>query len=832
MSALARGEGGVVLVEGAAGIGKSALLTTVCEMARRCGVRTVFAEALESQQTVPFMPLFAGLEESGFAVSGRADSDYWIVHELHGLLEEAAFERPLLVAVDDVQWADGATLLALRTLPERLAGSPILWLFAQRTGECRPAVRQATDRLERHGAARLTLRALSGDAVAAVIADVLQTPADDRLRKLATPARGNPFLLVELFEGLREEGRLDADADDAPPRRVTNLLRERLHRLSPEAAHAVTIAAVLGPCFSPQHLAVMLSRSVAQLVPLLDEAIRADLLVDAGNQLAFRHELLREGALACVPASVRRAIQREAVAILLAHGAAPVEVAQQLAESAEPGDRVAVETLRKAAQALATSDAAVAADLSARALELLPPGDDARGPLVAETIILLNLALRPDEARALGERILPTVSSPALEAELRLNLSTMPARSFTVRADENRRGLGLLGVSPELRARHRWWYVYNLAFAGQVRLAECELESAEAAPETDDVQARFMAALARSTVDRLRGRFLRALEGVDAAQRIAAGAEPEPYMLLLGFHRAQTLGNLGRLGDAHAVLVDGIARGRRERNAWLLEISPGFGSLLYLHLGRLADARTEALADPALFEGVRADNLHSSIALWTLGEVALRTGDAAQLRTALEVARDAQASAAPAIRRNAGLAAGAGGRGARRPRRGRAPAARRRAALGRAAAALRARRAGRSSPARRSRPATGSCWRARSRWLRRSSARTRASRSTPASRRRPAGWPTAMSRRSSTPPRCCATPSARSSTRRPPRTPVRRCWRPASATTGSRSSRRRSRSTRAAMRPPTRPACSRPCAPTASGGAAPRARAPSRAGPR
>jgi DNA-binding CsgD family transcriptional regulator len=653
VSALARGDGGVVMLDGPAGIGKSALLSEVRAMARRCGARTVFAEALESQQTVPFMPLFAALAESGIAVEGRADSDYWIVHELHGVLEQAALERPLVIVVDDVQWADGATLLALSLLPERLSGSAVLWLLAQRSGEGRPAVRQATQRLERQGAERLTLGPLSSDAVAEVIADVLQTPAVERLRTLAGPARGNPFLLVELLEGLREEGRLAADADHAPPRRVRNLLRDRLDRLSPEAGHAVQVAAVLGPCFSPDHLAVMLSRSVAQLVPLLDEAIRADLLVESGERLAFRHDLLREGALMSVPTSVRRAIQREAVAILLAHGAAPVEVAQQLADSAEPGDRGAVETLREAAQALATSDAAVAADLSARALELLPPGDAERGRLVAETIILLNLAMRPDEARALGESLLPTVSSPALEAELRLSLSTMLARSFSVRAAENRCALGLLGVSPEMRARHRWWYVYNLAFAGEVRLAEWELESAEAAGESEDVQARFIAALARSTVDRVRGRYLRALEGIDAAQQVAASAKPEPYMLLLGFHRAQTLGNLGRLDDAHKVLVDGIARGRRERNAWLLQVSPGFGSLLYLHLGRLADARAEALGNPALFDEVRADNLHSSIALWALGEVALRTGDAATLQSTLEVARDAQVSSAPVIRRNA-----------------------------------------------------------------------------------------------------------------------------------------------------------------------------------
>src|SRR4051794_32534965 len=218
VSALANGEGGVMLVEGPAGIGKSALLSIVCEMARGRGVRTVSAEARVSRQTVPFEALFAALEESGFTVSGRAEADAWIVHELERLLEEAALEGPLLVAVDDLQWADGATLLALRTLPERLAGSPILWLFAKRTGDGRPAVHQTTRRLERHGGPRLVLGPLSRDAVAEVITDVLQTPANERLRKLAAPACGNPFVLVELLEGLR------ADADDAPPRRVTNLM--------------------------------------------------------------------------------------------------------------------------------------------------------------------------------------------------------------------------------------------------------------------------------------------------------------------------------------------------------------------------------------------------------------------------------------------------------------------------------------------------------------------------------------------------------------------------------------------------------------------------------
>src|SRR6201990_280782 len=106
----------------------------------------------------------------------------------------------------------------------------------------------------------------------------------------------------------------------------------------------------------------------------LEEAVRADLLVEDGEQLRFRHDLLRETARQSLPQSLRRAMERQSASIMLSMGAAPAEVATQLARSAEPGDREAIDALRAAAQSVGHSDASAAADLSQRAVELLGGG--------------------------------------------------------------------------------------------------------------------------------------------------------------------------------------------------------------------------------------------------------------------------------------------------------------------------------------------------------------------------------------------------------------------------------------------------------------------------
>src|SRR5262249_47048875 len=143
--------------------------------------------------------------------------------------------------------------------------------------------------------------------------------------------------------------------------------------------------------------------------------IDGDLFVERDGHLAFSHDLTLEAVRASVPLAVRRALDRQAAVVLLAGGALPVEVAIQLAESAEFGDEIAVTTLLKAADALGATAPGTAAALGRRALELAPPNHPLRGPLVAGTAVWLHAAERSDEAKTFADTALRQALPPLQE---------------------------------------------------------------------------------------------------------------------------------------------------------------------------------------------------------------------------------------------------------------------------------------------------------------------------------------------------------------------------------------------------------------------------------
>ena len=125
VTALVQGRGGVLVIEGPPGIGKSRLLTEVMALADKCGVRTLFGEAFEYQQTVPFFSLFmatlradppVGDADALRRLGGSADLRYWVVHDLADAIDAAAAQTPLAIVLEDIHWADNGTLLALRSL--------------------------------------------------------------------------------------------------------------------------------------------------------------------------------------------------------------------------------------------------------------------------------------------------------------------------------------------------------------------------------------------------------------------------------------------------------------------------------------------------------------------------------------------------------------------------------------------------------------------------------------------------------------------------------------------------------------------------------------------
>ncbi|MFZ1165188.1 ATP-binding protein, partial [Mycobacterium sp.] len=579
VTAVGQGHGGVLVIEGPPGIGKSRLLTEVLALADKSGVRTLFGEAFEYQQTVPFFSLFmatlnadppVGNAEALRQLGGSADLRYWVVHDLADAIHAAAAQTPLVIVLEDIHWADNGTLLALRSLATARPDVAVLWVLTARTGAGGPAVQETLSVLQRANATFVRLAAMTPDAVTDMVQDAVRAKADVSLLSLAAKAHGNPFLVSELVGGLGEEGRLNVSGGRAVatghalPRRLGVGMQQRLDLLSDTASEVVRVAAVLPDRFSAELLAAMLERRPVSLLSALEEAVRVQLLVDDGERLRFRHDLLREATRQSLPQSLRRAMERQSASVMLSLGAAPAEVATQLARSAEPGDQEAIDALRQAAQSVARSDASAAANLSKRALELLPARDPQRGPFAAQTVDLLNRAARYEEGKELAAATLAAAVSPEEEAEIRLRLIAVTNETPQQRVEEHRRALESSLVTDLTRARHLAWLTYTLFTSGQDRDRETLAKAAAAAAATDDLECQILTETTLAFAEGEEGYPARAIARLDDLEHAMSCGIETPAHMVAALQRISLFAATGRLDEAAAELARHTARASGE----------------------------------------------------------------------------------------------------------------------------------------------------------------------------------------------------------------------------------------------------------------------------
>ena len=665
VTALVQGRGGVLVIEGPPGIGKSRVLTEVLALADKGGVRTLFGEAFECQQTVPFFSLFMATLRADPPVGdadvlrrlgNSADLGYWVVSELADAIHAAAAQTPLAIVLDDIHWADTSTLLALRSLATARPDVAVLWVLTARTGAGGPAVQETLSVLQRANAAVLRVAAVSPSAVADMVQDAVRANADASLLNLAAKAHGNPFLVGELLGGLGEEGRLNVSGGRAVatghglPRRLRAGMQQRLDHLSSDAGELVRVAAVLPDRFSGGLLAAMLDRQPASLLSAVDEAVRADLLVEDDEQLRFRHDLLREATRQSLPQSLRRAMERQSASIMLRMGADPAEVATQLARSVEPGDREAISTLRQAAQSVGHSDASVAADLSKRALELLPADDADHGPLVAETVELLNRASRYQEAEELALAAISEVASPQEEAEIRLRMPSAydsPQR----RVEENRRALQLANISDVTRARHVAWLAVNEVCNGMHDAELPAVIEAAAAASAGDLESRILCEITLAILEYSDGYPDRAIQRMERLDAITRGGNITFAHTLAAVHRAVVLTFVGRSEEAAVLVAEGTDKAQRERNAMALPIWATMGAMVHLAAGRLSSARATVEALPRRELGGATEVKMNRMLI--LAEVAVHFNDRKLLRDMMVEARDEYPAGSPMVSRGA-----------------------------------------------------------------------------------------------------------------------------------------------------------------------------------
>ncbi|MDT4893069.1 MAG: hypothetical protein QOE97_2104 [Pseudonocardiales bacterium] len=664
---LRSGIGSVVVIEGGPGFGKTRLLRETFAAAIDLGIRGGHGMADPLDRVVELAPLFEALFQNDPPLFDRGllsdqhaapEQRFWLLQDIEALLERAALDEPLLLCLDDLHWADNGTVAALRFLPKRLAGLPIAWFLSTRPGQGSPQMDAALAELVADGATKIVLEALSDDAVEQVVTDLLAATPDEALLRAAERTRGNPFLLVELVRGLAEErivavvsGRATL-TEDRTPTRTSGDMRKRLARLPAIAERVAVAASSLGRRFTVADLATLSDLSVADLSPVVRELIDAGILAENDDRLAFEHDLVRDAVRTSVPAAVRRELDRRGADVLLARGALPVEVATQLARSAEPGDEVAIATLAAAAEQLGTTDPAAAADLAERALQLAPADDPRRGPLVARRAISLFAAGLGEEAKQFADTSLRHALPAEQEAQVRLSIASMFVISPDVRADNARAALALPELPNDLRAWLEALVLHNLVVAGRTEAAADAASAIRAAVEqSTSREAQFAVDLAQAGLAYQQYRFEDAMKHLDTAARL--GTTENVRTRLAHYFRCWPLAALDRFDEATAVADAGIADAQRDRQNWALRSFETWRGIQALQAGRLSDA---ALALEGRFEPSDAPLIVGVIdaaGVAGLGHLKIHLGDERGARVVAQMCRVMLAATAPSVRRHA-----------------------------------------------------------------------------------------------------------------------------------------------------------------------------------
>ncbi|MER6089897.1 helix-turn-helix transcriptional regulator [Streptomyces bluensis] len=405
------GSGGLALVRGEPGIGKTTLLAEAVTRARAAGFSVGLGKADELHHVVPLSSLAACvlhgdqplLSGDAFAdLSRNQDQRIWLVERLAEAIEDRAGRVPVLIALDDVQWADPLSRFALKQLPARLRTSPILWMLAGRPDPAGPAEEIVVATAGRLPAVTVPLGPLSSTAIGQLADDALGAPVDERVRNLLDGAGGNPFLAVEMLAGLGT-GEV---SDDLVPSTLVVGVRSRLRSLQPGTLRFLQMGAVLGRRFGFQDAAALYGRSAAKLISALEEAMRTGLLDDDGDHLVFRHDLLRQAVYVDIPPSARKALHREAADHLVSAGRRPTDAVPHILRGALPGDEEAMALLRRAAEDVLPVTPGLAADLMTHAMELVPSAGPLRFEAGEQAIVCLTRAGRSREALSTGDRLL------------------------------------------------------------------------------------------------------------------------------------------------------------------------------------------------------------------------------------------------------------------------------------------------------------------------------------------------------------------------------------------------------------------------------------------
>jgi DNA-binding CsgD family transcriptional regulator/tetratricopeptide (TPR) repeat protein len=352
---------------------------------------------------------------------------------LLALVDRLCGASQVVLVVDDLHWADEASLLVWHRLNRMVPQLPLLLVTACRPVPRRAEVVQLRRRVLAAGGELLTLEPLPVEPVDQMVCDLLAADAiGAALQRAVAQAAGNPLYVREMVAALDRErllhtgdGTVDLTADDASgvPVSLVAAISDRLGFVSPGALADLRAAALLGIEFSITDLAALLGRPASELAPMVYEAMQAGVLAESGVRLAFRHPLIRQVLHDGIPPALRSALHHQAARGLAGTGAAPERVAQHLLgalaeiDEARAVDFWALDWLAGHGPELAHRSPKVAAELLGEAVPRLSAGDPRLEQLQTVLASALVMLGRREEAAQLAEHIHTTTADPDRAAE-------------------------------------------------------------------------------------------------------------------------------------------------------------------------------------------------------------------------------------------------------------------------------------------------------------------------------------------------------------------------------------------------------------------------------
>ncbi len=587
---VAAGRGGSLLVEGEPGIGKSALLAAPLAAAGAVGCEVLFGQCDELGQRLPLSamtrllgvpPRWADPRHAEAAPPSRrphtcADRDTHLLaadpvaaatEQLLTRVDRLCASGPVVLALEDLQWADETTLLMWRRLCRTAMRRPLLAIGTCRPVPRRPGLARLRRELRPQGGRVLSLDPLSEAGVSELAGVLAGGTPGPRLTARLGSAAGNPLYIRELLDALarggslhRAAGTVELSAERGDPgdlRSLTDVIADRLACLSARAQQALRVASLLGPEFSAAELTA--AAGSGDLLTVVEEALSAGVLESAGPRLRFRHPLLGEVLHETIPSALRAGLLRRAVQELTAAGAPIERVAALILPAVREADGWEWEWLADHAAQLVDRAPALAADLLEHALRQTD-ADCPRHHLLADRLAALYFRTGPVErAEQLARSILLATSDRELVGRARWLLAGVALRAGRYQ-DVEANWQAAVG-DPRLGPRWRAGLLALLALArgfqgrlgaGRTAMTEALAEGVRLHSATTIGYALNAGALIRSREGDQAG----ALALADRAlAEIGDDRELVDLRLMLLGHRAVALDGLGRPQEAEETLA-------------------------------------------------------------------------------------------------------------------------------------------------------------------------------------------------------------------------------------------------------------------------------------